>query len=158
MSHFHFIYTWLMYSAMSKHDTHFSINKNPLPLMCSVFIPNWQKLIIHGAGEGPSSLYILPEMYFTGCILVFEYLYFLLQSSNNDPEHALKLAVDTYQSSGTQATVISSLQDAIQQYGNDHDTLLDRVIIDIILHNQMCMSSLLSILEVYHNIHQHRDF
>ena len=127
--------------------------------MCSVFIlNNWQKSIIHGAGEGPSSLHILPEMYFTGCILVFEYLYFLLQSSSNDPEHALKLAVNTYQSSGTQATVTNSLQDVIQQYGNDHDALFNRVIIDIILHNQMCMSSLLSILEVYHNIHQHRDF
>ena len=42
----------------------------------------------------------------------------------------------TYQNSGTQVTVTDSLHDAIQQ-GDNHD-ILSKVIIDIILNNQMC--------------------
>ena len=72
-----------------------------------------------------------------GCILIFEYLYFLLQCNKN-PGPALELAVNTYQHSGIQATVINSLQTVIQQHGDDHDTLC-KVIIDIIVNNQMCM-------------------
>ena len=53
----------------------------------------------------------------------------------------LELAMNTYKKSGTQATVISSLQDAIHKHGDNHDTL-SKVIIDIIIDNQMCKSSL----------------
>ena len=79
----------------------------------------------------------LSEQYSIGCILIFEYLYFLLQS-NKHPRHALELVVNTYQNSGIQTTVINSLQNVIQQHGDDHDTL-SKVIIDIIVNNQMCM-------------------
>ena len=61
---------------------------------------------------------------------------------DRDQRHALELAVNTYQYYGTQAIVIDSLQDAIQEYGNDHD-ILSKIIIDIILRNRMCMLSLL---------------
>ena len=69
----------------------------------------------------------------------------------------MKLALNTYQTCGTQATVVDSLQDAIQQYGDNLDTL-SQTIIDIILSNQMCKLSSLSILEVYLNVHQQSDF
>ena len=53
---------------------------------------------------------------------------------------SLKLAINTYLTSGTQATVVDSLQNAIHQYGDNHDTL-SKAIIDIILSNQMCKLS-----------------
>ena len=88
---------------------------------------------------------LLPFIFFlnniTGCILIFEYLYFLLQSNKNQ-RHTLELAINTYQNSEIQATVINSLQNAIHQFEDDHD-ILSMVIIDIILNNQMCKSSLL---------------
>ena len=110
-----------------------------LPLLCPAPIFNhMQKSIIHGAGERYSfPLYSSNDI--TGCILIFEYLYFLLQSNKNQ-RHTLELAINTYQKSGIQATVINSLQDAIHQYENDHDTL-SKVIIDIIINNQMCKPS-----------------
>ena len=73
---------------------------------------------------------------FTGCILIFEYLYFLLQNTK-DQSHSLELAINTYQNSGTQATVTDSLYDAIQQYGDNHDIFF-KVTTGIILNNQMC--------------------
>ena len=106
-----------------------------------------QKLIIHGAGKGHLFLQKISQMYFIGCILIFEYLYFLSQrnkdvQNNQDENQYLKLAINTYQQSGIQAIVVNSLQNAIQQHGDDHDTLR-KVIIDIVLANQMCMLSLL---------------
>ena len=108
--------------------------------MYPALVSNVQKWIIHGAGEGYSDLFsYFFKWYFTGCILIFEYLYFLLQS-NKDGRHSLDLAINTFQNSGTQATVINSLQDVIQQYGDNHDTL-SKAIISIIIDNRMCKSS-----------------
>ena len=61
--------------------------------------------------------------------------------NTKDEMHTLELAINTYQNSGTQAIVTDLLQDATQQ--GDNDDILSKVIIDIILHNQMCeLSSL----------------
>ena len=79
--------------------------------------------------------YVLPKQ-FKGCILVFEYSYFLLQQ-NGDTRNTLNLAVEKYQSSGTRATVLSALQHAINEYSNDYDVLM-QAIIDIIVDNCMC--------------------
>ncbi|KIM67764.1 hypothetical protein SCLCIDRAFT_1209896, partial [Scleroderma citrinum Foug A] len=93
-----------------------------LPLLCPKFsmASPMHKSIIHGAG----------------CILVFEYSYFLLQQ-NGDTRNTLNLAVEKYQSSGTQATVLNALQHAINEYSNDYDVLM-QAIIDIIVDNCMC--------------------
>ena len=72
----------------------------------------------------------------------------MLLQSNKDESYILELAINTYQQSGIQATVVNSLQNAIQQHGDDHDTLL-KVIIDIVFDNQMCM---LSLLVCFHHI------
>ena len=73
---------------------------------------------------------------FQGCILVFEYSYFLLLE-NGDARNAINLAVNKYKHSGTQAAVLNALQHAIEQSGDDHHALT-HVITEIILHNCMC--------------------
>ena len=83
-----------------------------------------------------SSMYSMLLNGFKGCILVFEYTYFVLQT-NGDGRNALHIAVKEYQSSGTQASVLTALQHAIKEYGNDHD-VLRQAIIDIIITNRMC--------------------
>ena len=112
--------------------------------MAPALFSNIKKSITHGAGEGHCLgpfFHILSEQCFVGCILVFEYLYFLLQSNKDEKHASLELAINTYHTSGTQATVANSLQNAIDQhYGDNHDTL-SRAIIDIILSNQMCKLS-----------------
>ena len=75
---------------------------------------------------------------FKGCILVFEYSYFLLQQ-NRDASNTLDLAVKEYQSSGTQATVLNALQHAIEENSNYHYDVLMQVTVDIIVNNCMCM-------------------
>lgn len=75
--------------------------------------------------------------YFKGCILVFEYSYFLLQNNDSTIRNVLDLAVEEYQKSGTQATILDALQHAIDRNGGDHDTL-QKVILDVILNNRMC--------------------
>jgi len=82
-----------------------------------------------------SFFYMLPK-YFKGCILVFEYTYFLLQQ-NGDNRNDLNLAVKEYERSGTQAAILNALQHVIQQHGDDHDALAS-AITEIILTNCMC--------------------
>ncbi|KIM50075.1 hypothetical protein SCLCIDRAFT_1225494, partial [Scleroderma citrinum Foug A] len=96
---------------------------NALPSMCPFFMVSpMHKSIIHGAG----------------CIIVFEYSFFLLQKGGDvTSRNALDLSVKEYETSGTQATVLSALQHAIKEHSNDHDTLM-QAIIDIILTNRMC--------------------
>ena len=72
-----------------------------------------------------------------GCILVFEYCYFLLQKDGVHANNAIDLALQEYQKSGTQATVCGALQHAMNVHGHDCDALLD-TIIEIILTNRMC--------------------
>ena len=72
----------------------------------------------------------------SGCILVFEYYYFLSQNNSN-ARNALEIAVKKYQQSDTQAIVSNALLDAIQKY-NDNKHTLTNVIVDIILNNLMC--------------------
>ncbi|KAL4073035.1 hypothetical protein V8B97DRAFT_1956512 [Scleroderma yunnanense] len=97
---------------------HFS-NFPDLPTMCPS-LSSMDMLILHGVG----------------CILVFEYSYFLMQN-NGQAKDAFNLAVKEYQKSGTQSAVLKALQHAIQEHGNNCATL-QKVIIDIILEN--CMS------------------
>ena len=82
-----------------------------------------------------SFFYILPK-YLKGCILIFEYTYFLLQQ-NEDTSSALNLAVKEYERSGTQAAVLNALQYVIQQHGNDNDALTS-AITKIIFNHRMC--------------------
>ena len=51
--------------------------------------------------------------------------------------NTLDLAVEEYESSGTQAIVLSALQHAINEHSNDYDVLM-QAIIDIIVKNCMC--------------------
>ena len=95
--------------------------------------------------------YILHKQ-FKGCILVFEYSYFLLQK-NDDAKNVLDLSVKEYQSSGTQATVLKALQHAINEHENEHDALM-QVIIDIILNNRMCKLFFSGLHEVFIDVHQ----
>jgi len=80
--------------------------------------------------------YVLPKQ-FKGCILVFEYSYFLLQK-NGDASNTLDLAVKEYQTSGTQATVVNALQRAIKEHSNNNYSALMQVTVDIIVNNCMC--------------------
>jgi len=74
---------------------------------------------------------------FKGCILIFEYSYFLLQQ-NGDASSTLDLAVKEYQTSGTQATVLNALQHAIKEHSNHNYDALMQVTVDIIVNNCMC--------------------
>jgi len=74
---------------------------------------------------------------FKGCILIFEYSYFLLQK-NGHASNTLDLAVKEYQTSGTQATVLNALQHAIKENSNGHYDVLMQVTVDIIVNNCMC--------------------
>ena len=109
---------------------------NSMPLLCPLsIVSDMHKSIIHGAGGEIHFLSIMSN-YFKGCILVFEYCYFLSQTNSN-ANNAFDIALKEYQQSGTQATVSNVLQDAIKKHSNEHD-ILTNVITDIILTNQMC--------------------
>ena len=144
--HYYSIYTWLM--SLS----HLSIillasqqNKLWYYLYCVLHpFPICRSQLFMELVRGTSFLQSFSQLYFIGCVLIFEYLYFLLQN-NKDESHILELAINTYQQSGLQATVVHSLQDVIQQHGDDYDTL-EKAVIDIVLNNQMCMLSLSYIL------------
>ncbi|KAI6104273.1 hypothetical protein EDD16DRAFT_1699753 [Pisolithus croceorrhizus] len=60
-----------------------------------------------------------------GAVLVFEYLYFLLQARNAQRglQEYLNLAIQTYQSSGIHDQVNKLIQEAFQKYGEDVETL-----------------------------------
>ena len=104
--------------------------------MCPSMVSPMHTSIIHGAGEQLLfSFCILPKA-FQGCILVFEYSYFLLLQ-NEHARNAIDLAVKQYTNSGTQAVVLDALQHAIEQSGDDHHALT-HLITEIILHNCMC--------------------
>ena len=127
-----------------------------LPLMCPSFmVPDMHKSIMHGAGETP--LLFIASKYFKGCILVFEYSYFLLQNTGNKAVNVIKLAVKKYQQSGTQATVLKALKNATKEHNNDHQALQDSII-DIILANRMCKLFLLLLLEISHALHKQKNF
>ena len=145
VKHCYFIYTWPPSSS------HISIiilasQQNKLHYLYCVLppFPMCRSQLFMELVRGTFFLQTFSQLYFIGCVLIFEYLFFLLQS-NKDESHILKLAINTYQQSGIQATVVNSLQNAIQQHGDDYDILF-KVIIDIVLNNQMCMLSLSYIL------------
>ena len=108
-----------------------------MPLLCpSSIVSDMHKSIIHGAGEKIYFLSIVSN-YVQGCILIFEYYYFLSQSFSNHARHNLSIALKEYQQSETQAIVCNALQDAIQKHSNNKHTLTN-AITNIILNNQMC--------------------
>ena len=99
-----------------------------------------------------------PAKYFKGCILLFEYTYFLLQDPKYTVNDVIDIALKKYQQSGTQSTVLSALQDALTKRHGDYKChTLHNDIIDIILHNQMCKSSISLVVEVSNDVHQQRD-
>ncbi|KAI5999100.1 hypothetical protein EDD15DRAFT_2363126 [Pisolithus albus] len=73
-----------------------------------------------------------------GAILVFEYLYFLLQvkDGRNDLQEDLNFAVDEYKSSGIQAKVNKLIQEAFQSYG-DNVEILCPILVKIAQQNQL---------------------
>ncbi|KAI6094326.1 hypothetical protein F5141DRAFT_1173446 [Pisolithus sp. B1] len=74
----------------------------------------------------------------SGSILVFEYLYFLLQARNAQDglqEH-LTLAVEKYQSSCVHAKVNILIEEAFQKYGEDVETLCP-ILVHIAKENQL---------------------
>jgi len=79
----------------------------------------------------------VPPKHFKGCILIFEYAYFLFQQ-NGHANNTLDLAVKEYQTSGTQAIVLNALQHVIKEHSNDNYDALMQVTIDIIVNNCMC--------------------
>jgi len=93
---------------------------------------------------------------FKGCILIFEYSYFLLQK-NGDASNTLDLAVKEYQTSGTQAIVLNALQHAIKEHSNDHYNALMRVTIDIIVNNCMCKWFFSALHKVSNDVCQQRS-
>ena len=111
-----------------------------MPLLCPSSIDSdMHKSIIHGAGEEIHFFSIMSKD-FKGCILVFEYCYFLSQTTSN-AKNALDIALREYKQSETQALVFNALHDAIKKHGDDYDSTLIKVITDIILTNQMCKLS-----------------
>ncbi|KIK17669.1 hypothetical protein PISMIDRAFT_685004 [Pisolithus microcarpus 441] len=73
-----------------------------------------------------------------GAILVFEYLYFLLQvkQGRNDIQKDLNLAVKKYESSGIQATVNKLIQEAFQNHG-DNVEIICPILVKIAKENQL---------------------
>lgn len=73
-----------------------------------------------------------------GSVLVFEYLYFLLQVKNgsNHIQEDLTLAVEEYQRSGVHAKVNKLIQAAFAQYGQDVKTLCP-ILLQIAKENQL---------------------
>ena len=80
-----------------------------------------------------------------GCILVFEYSYFLFLQKNRDRRSVIDAAVKQYQGSQTQVHVSNALQQAIREHGNDYGTL-EKAIFDIVVKNQMCKLIILCII------------
>ncbi|KAI6168705.1 hypothetical protein EDD17DRAFT_637077 [Pisolithus thermaeus] len=73
-----------------------------------------------------------------GAILVFEFLYFLLQVQGgwHNLQEGLTLAVKEYQSSGIHAKVNESIHKAFEKYGDDVDNLCP-VLVHIAKENQL---------------------
>ncbi|KIM68384.1 hypothetical protein SCLCIDRAFT_1209207 [Scleroderma citrinum Foug A] len=112
------ILSWMPSKVM--HSPDFNTELDVIPLMC------------HSLKDSPMHQSI---MHGVGCILVFEYAYFLLQT-NEETRNALHLAVKEYQSSGTQANVLNTLQHIIEEHGYDQDSLM-HAIMEIILNHHM---------------------
>jgi len=102
-----------------------------------------------------SSLCVLSKD-FKGCILVFEYIYFLLQA-NEDANNALHLALNEYRNSGTLATVICAIMDAMKAAMENDDFSFVDAIIDIILNNRMCKLILFKTTKGSNYIYQQRN-
>ena len=90
------------------------------------------------------SLFITPESS-KGCILVFEYAYFLFLQKDRDRRSVIDAAVKQYQESQTQVDVSNALQQSIRENGNDHGAL-EKAIFDIVVKNQMCKLDILCII------------
>ncbi|KAI6018549.1 hypothetical protein BKA83DRAFT_4313311, partial [Pisolithus microcarpus] len=75
-----------------------------------------------------------------GSILVFEYLYFLLQMQDgrNNLQESLTLAVKEYQSSGIHTKVNKSIQTAFEHYGDSMDDLCP-ILLHIAKENQLLL-------------------
>ena len=82
---------------------------------------------------------------FKGCILVFEYSYFLFLQEDRDRRSVIDAAVKQYQESQTQVAVSSALQQAIREHENDYGAL-EKAIFDIVVKNQMCKLIILCII------------
>ena len=120
-----------------------------LPEMCPTpVISHKERLIIHGAGKQHSLSLFITHQFFKGCILVFEYSYFLFLQKNKNRRNVIDAAVKQYQVSGTQVAVSNALHQAIREHENDHGAL-EKTIFDIVVKNQMCKLTMLCIFSMY---------
>ncbi|KAI6125616.1 hypothetical protein EDD16DRAFT_425255 [Pisolithus croceorrhizus] len=55
----------------------------------------------------------------TGCLLVAEHSYFLMQHGHHDWKECLSVAVEEYKGSGVQTTVSQAIKDAVHYYSDD---------------------------------------
>ena len=97
---------------------------------------------MHGTGKKDWTSFFYTSTFsnnFQGVLLVFEYAWFLLQQTKNagNDSALIDVAIKTYQTSGTQTTVLNALQPAIEKHCDNHDRLID-AIIDIIHKHRMC--------------------
>ena len=79
---------------------------------------------------------------YQGVLLVFEYTWFLLQqtkNAGNDLSTLIDFSIKSYQTSGTQTTVLNALQSTIEEHAdNDDYDIMASVIIGIIHKHRMC--------------------
>ena len=80
-----------------------------------------------------------------GCILVFEYSYFLFLQKDRDRRSVINAAVKQYQESQIQVDVSNALQQAIREHGNNYGAL-KKAMFDIVVKNQMCKLIILCII------------
>ena len=95
---------------------------------------------MHGIGEKDHFLLFTFFNDFQGVFLVSEYAWFLFQQTNNPDTNLawlFTLATKAYQTSATQATVLNTLQLAIEEHCDNPD-ILSNVIIGIIHNHRMC--------------------
>ncbi|KAI6009225.1 hypothetical protein EDC04DRAFT_860841 [Pisolithus marmoratus] len=89
-----------------------------LPILCMINI-------IHVVEQG------------IGCILVFEYSYFLMEvEDEQNVQRSITAAVKHYQASGTQSNVMKLIHKAFEDHGEDVETLCP-ILVDIVKDNQI---------------------
>lgn len=96
-----------------------------MPILSISMPPEMKSLVEHGIGS----------------IIVFEYLYFLLQVKNRDEQRSLTLAAEEYQKSGRQHIVCKQIEAVFQEHG-ENVKILCPILVDIAKQNQMSKSLL----------------
>jgi len=73
--------------------------------------------------------------------IILDHSFFLLQQDKDDTAQIFKLAADKCMSSHTPAAVQEAVEEVLYEHHDDiHETMLCKIIMDIILQNRMCES------------------